>query len=168
MFAKAGKVPRLLPHGPGCRQHSRSHQVLSSRHIQYNSRTKLENNFLVQKPPFTQSCIGCWCVWHCCSHDQQQRGRPKAGRPMQVPVSTCTWCQSTSAVTCYSTICTSPVPVTSSIPDCISRYAPQGKRSWGPTRALAGDITPQQANDYVKVRFPHSGCLQTEVHRCLP
>merc|ERR1712121_461959 len=31
------------------------------------------------------------------------------------------------------------------------RYAPQGKRSWGPTRALAGDITPQQANDYVKV-----------------
>merc|ERR1719466_350478 len=31
------------------------------------------------------------------------------------------------------------------------RHAPQGKRSWGPTRALAGDITPQQANDYVKV-----------------
>merc|ERR1712107_588004 len=31
------------------------------------------------------------------------------------------------------------------------RYAPKGKRSWGPTRALAGDITPEQANDYVKV-----------------
>ena len=32
-----------------------------------------------------------------------------------------------------------------------SRYAPEGKRSWGPTRALAGDITPEQANAYVKV-----------------
>ena len=32
-----------------------------------------------------------------------------------------------------------------------SRYAPKGKRSWGPTRALAGDITPEQANEYVKV-----------------
>ena len=45
----------------------------------------------------------------------------------------------------------------------IPRYAPQGKRSWGPTRALAGDITPQQANNYVKVRsshFPSSRCLQ--------
>merc|ERR1712001_802760 len=31
------------------------------------------------------------------------------------------------------------------------RYAPEGKRSWGPTRALAGDITPEQANAYVKV-----------------
>merc|ERR1711978_262498 len=31
------------------------------------------------------------------------------------------------------------------------RYAPKGKRSWGPTRALAGDITPEQANEYVKV-----------------
>merc|ERR1711913_151433 len=31
------------------------------------------------------------------------------------------------------------------------RYAPEGKRSWGPTRALAGDITPEQANEYVKV-----------------
>merc|ERR1719445_1608575 len=31
------------------------------------------------------------------------------------------------------------------------RYAPKGKRSWGPTRALIGDITPEQANDYVKV-----------------
>jgi len=31
------------------------------------------------------------------------------------------------------------------------RYAPHGKRSWGPTRALIGEATTQQANDYVKV-----------------
>ena len=33
------------------------------------------------------------------------------------------------------------------------RYAPHGKRSWGPTRALIGEATTQQANDYVKVRM---------------
>ena len=32
-----------------------------------------------------------------------------------------------------------------------TRYAPHGKRSWGPTRALIGEATTQQANDYVKV-----------------
>ena len=31
------------------------------------------------------------------------------------------------------------------------RYAPVGKRSWGPTRALIVDAGPEQANDYVKV-----------------
>merc|ERR1711962_119382 len=31
------------------------------------------------------------------------------------------------------------------------RYAPVGKRSWGPTRALIGEATTEQANDYVKV-----------------
>ena len=31
------------------------------------------------------------------------------------------------------------------------RYAPHGKRSWGPTRALIGEATTQQANEYVKV-----------------
>merc|ERR1711972_206759 len=31
------------------------------------------------------------------------------------------------------------------------RYAPHGKRSWGPTRALIGEATTEQANDYVKV-----------------
>merc|ERR1711942_522394 len=31
------------------------------------------------------------------------------------------------------------------------RYAPQGKRSWGPTRALIIEASPKQANDYVKV-----------------
>merc|ERR1712037_1015017 len=31
------------------------------------------------------------------------------------------------------------------------RYAPHGKRSWGPTRALIGQASTQQANDYVKV-----------------
>ena len=33
----------------------------------------------------------------------------------------------------------------------LPRYAPHGKRSWGPTRALIGEATTQQANDYVKV-----------------
>merc|ERR1711915_882443 len=31
------------------------------------------------------------------------------------------------------------------------RYAPAGKRSWGPTRALIVDAGTKQANDYVKV-----------------
>jgi len=31
------------------------------------------------------------------------------------------------------------------------RYAPHGKRSWGPTRALIGDANTDQANSYVKV-----------------
>merc|ERR1711970_633401 len=31
------------------------------------------------------------------------------------------------------------------------RYAPAGKRSWGPTRALIVDAGPEQANQYVKV-----------------
>lgn len=31
------------------------------------------------------------------------------------------------------------------------RYAPLGKRSWGPTRALVGSASPEDANDYVKV-----------------
>ena len=56
----------------------------------------VQNSPFIQKPPLPQSCIGCWCVWHCCSHDQQQRGRPKARRPMQVLatlfVLTCTCC----------------------------------------------------------------------------
>jgi len=31
------------------------------------------------------------------------------------------------------------------------RYAPLGKRSWGPTRALVSDTSTEQANNYVKV-----------------
>ena len=34
VFATAGEVPRLLPNGPGGRQHPSSHQVLSSCHFQ--------------------------------------------------------------------------------------------------------------------------------------
>merc|ERR1719445_833515 len=30
------------------------------------------------------------------------------------------------------------------------RYAPEGKRSWGPTRALVLDLTPDVANQHVK------------------
>ena len=92
-----------------------------------------------------QPCIGCRCLWNRCSNDQQQGGRSKARRPVQVPDVPfglfCTFCT-------FWYLCRLDTPAGLMV---FSRYAPEGKRSWGPTRALAGDITPEQANAYVKV-----------------
>ena len=101
VFATVREVPCLLSNGQGCRQHPSSHQVLSSYDLQRILRSKSKAvSPLVQSPIWSslpQSCTGCWSLWHCCSHDQQQAGRPKARRPMQVPgiyayvICTCTW-----------------------------------------------------------------------------
>ena len=57
VFAKAGEVPRLLPHGPGRWQHSGSHQVLSSCHIQYNSRSQLKIVLWYKSLPFLSRAL---------------------------------------------------------------------------------------------------------------
>ena len=137
VFAKAREVPLLFSDGEGCRQHARPHQVRLPHKI-------LEPE--VQKSKVNpQPCIGCRCLWNRCSYDQQQGGRSKARRPVQVPDVPfglfCTFCT-------FWYLCRLDTPAGLMV---FSRYAPEGKRSWGPTRALAGDITPEQANAYVKV-----------------
>ena len=142
MFAKAREVPLLLSDGEGCRQHARPHQVRLPHKILEPEVQKSKVSSIFSR---ALDAGACGIVAPMINNREDAQRLVDQCRCLMyllvffVPFGTfCT----------FWYLCRLDTPAGLMV---FSRYAPEGKRSWGPTRALAGDITPEQSNAYVKV-----------------